>query len=312
MSLEIFCPSDAESVQSRNLLLQKSLRPTGLPYSIDQEYPILLSPDYSDFSFCIRDGRDIVGHLNVWPRIVKSSNPPFEFPIALIGNVATDATHRGKGFMAKLITQALQDAERMKFAAVLLWSDLLEFYQKFGFRSFGAELRLSFSLGENLISSSLGSGELEILTNPPLTEDLISAMKGLRPRVASEILRSDREFSRLFRIPETWLLLLVRNGEIVSYGIVGKGYDLSGVIHEWGAKSPTDLLGLVQGLLIQSGWGDVTVLAPTNLGGRWQNKLNSAADYVKAHPVGLMRSFANDSRVLSTLESLFVWGFDSI
>ncbi len=179
MRLEFANPHSKNLLKSRNTLLQKSLRPSDLPYSIDEEYPLVLASDRFQYSLCALEDNLVVGHINIWPRLLISDLSNMQIPVALVGNVATDPDFRGQGIMKQLLERSIAEAKAQGYVALFLWSDLQEFYQKFGFSSFGTEFRLTFA-ADNL--RSLMGSEVKIHVENPqtLSEDNLDQLLRLR------------------------------------------------------------------------------------------------------------------------------------
>src|SRR4051794_28539742 len=122
---QVFHP-DGRQVAARNRLLQRALRPEPAPFAIEREYPLVLGERGLGFSYCLGRGVDMVAHANLWPRTLVTGSG--EVQVGLVGNVATDERYRGQGVMRSLLLELKREAERLGLKALVLWSDLLEFY----------------------------------------------------------------------------------------------------------------------------------------------------------------------------------------
>src|SRR5690606_5092783 len=87
-------------------------------------------------------GTRIVAHANLWPRTWRTGQESFE--VGLIGNVATSTQERGRGIGTELMRQLESLARRHNLKALILWSDLLKFYQNLGYHALGTEARYFF------------------------------------------------------------------------------------------------------------------------------------------------------------------------
>jgi predicted acetyltransferase len=311
MSLQFLHPVTSSLLIERNNLLQNSLRPADLPYSIAQEYPIVLAPESHQFSLCAVDSDNVIGHINLWPRELVCNKTSQHFPVAFIGNVATDAGYRGRGVMKQLMDQTLVEAQRLGICALLLWSDLLEFYQKFGFSSFGSEFRMTFT-AESLQSISNGPLQPRWENHKNLTSARLQQLLSIRYPTHFFIRRSKDEFTKYLYIPDSYIVTAGSSKKFTSYAVIGKGYDLAGVIHEWGAMDADAMLALIASILKKTGWDQVTLLAPTTLSVNWSQTLRSYCQTIEVHAMALVRILKDDQAVRAALEQSFIWGLDSI
>ena len=297
-------PDTETLITARNELLQRTLRPIPAEIPIESEYPIVLDPRHSDLSFCVTSVTGVSAHANLWPRKVIDASGSVIAHIGLIGNVATSEDVRGQGLMKQVMTQLSARALDQGLSHLLLWSDLLSFYQKLGFESLGSELRLTF-----------GTQELEPLRHEHpvlpcqgagLGPNDLARMMARRLRLGPTLDRTASEFAKILEIPGA--LLFVGLDDEANYAIVGKGYDMGGVIHEWAASSPEVLLSMIA----QIGWVcdivEIILLAPSTLPESWTEKLAPRAKISEKHPMAIAKRISDAPR----LDDLFVWGLDAI
>jgi hypothetical protein len=220
--------------------------------------------------------------------------------VALIGNVATHTDYQGQGLMRRLMSYLWEHGQSLGVEACLLWSDLHEFYGKLGYHLVGSEQRAVFSAQKILAVDTTMSIEV----HSDVTERELEMYLRLRPKVAKTLLRSAEEFRTLLRIPD---MALLTSEDHSGYALVGKGCDMGGVIHEWGAEDPSFLLSCMQFLLRQTGWQQVMLLAPADISGLSKWKELFSYGNVQQHAAVLARNSTN-----LDLSNLFVWGLDSI
>src|SRR4051794_34006001 len=110
----LFHPRTAREFSERDALLTKSLREDGAPFPIASEYPLVLSAAGARFSYCLGLEGKIAAHANLWPRELGT------VPVGLVGNVATDAEHRGRGLMTAVMSGLGAEAEKLGLKALLL------------------------------------------------------------------------------------------------------------------------------------------------------------------------------------------------
>lgn len=301
----IYHPDETQHFQQRNALLQKCLRPEPLPFGIEEEYPIVLAAEGREFSYCQDHLGGLCSHANLWPRRVIDSRNQEIFKLGLVGNVATDPNLRGHGYMRSLLSEIEKKAAEKDLGALMLWSDLSSFYHKLGYRAVGREFRLRFRAA----SPRKCSREEEfVFFNKPTLELGMKSLEGLsqlRLPGAVALERRTDEFVRLLSIPWLEVFALKRSGQLVAYALVGKGYDMAGVVHEWGAQEPGDLEGLLTHVCGVFETEEILVLAPSSLPASWLAK--SPREEV---PMALARIL--DPKIEKELDELFIWGLDSI
>jgi predicted N-acetyltransferase YhbS len=279
-------PKTEEEFAARDSLLQASLREGGAGYGIAAEYPLVLGRAGARFSWCGFEGARVVAHINLWPREVSGRR------VGLVGNVATDPEFRGRGLMHTMFKEIRVAAQKQGLTGLVLWSDLQEFYQKLGFRSCGRERRYLYQ------AVDLGRCSQGVTVRPAGPADA-GHMLPLRHEVALTLSRSTAEMAAQLAIPDTHGFLFPR-----GYAVEGRGADLRGVVHEWGAASPEDLLGALYGIAEARDLAQVMLLAPGDLDFAWDRVLRAAALSAEEHPMALAQG--------EGLDELFVWGLDSI
>jgi hypothetical protein len=144
-----------------------------------------------------------------------------------------------------------------------------------------------------------------------LTEKTLQELLKLRPNTPLTLKRTTEEFALLLTIPATFLFIATFNEKIIGYAIIGRGMDLQGVIHEWGADSPVTLHQMIYSILKESGLDEILLLAPQESDGMndyssYFQKLGVAAEQ---HPLAWYLPLKTEAQ---SLEHLFVWGMDSI
>lgn len=296
-------PVTPELRLSRNSLLQRALRSESpQTYSIEAEYPLVLPLEKSEYSFCgilPNSPRQVLVHANFLPRTLDTQIGPIQ--VGFIGNVATDETVRGQGWMRHLFSFLENHARNHGLAALILWSDLPSFYHKLGYTPFGSERRFQCRLE----APAQWNGEIIVEETPDSA--LFAQLDTLRPVVPLTYQRTQAEWGQLLLIPDSILLLAISAGEVEGFCILGKGYDMIGVVHEWGAREPAILERLLQHILAKTGWQNLTLLAPPKLDTKWEQWLDGQE--CSLHPVGLLQALTPQAKIL---ETAFFWGMDGI
>ena len=315
--MKIFTPNSSTEYAERNSLLQKSLRENTPYFSIESEYPIVLSKDGSHFSYCYRHESELVAHANLWPRVVTCSVTKQRWQIGLIGNVATDERFRGRGIMSNVLEHLKSVATDTNLSILILWSDLLEFYQKQGFRSFGEERRYIYtrvSLHQGLSDHSFSDRFFNKHEISGLNEVVLDTFIDLRPKTSLTIDRTTSEFAALLKIPNLKVFTSSDNaGRITAFAVLGKGADMESVVHEWGGETAGDILSLLSFILADSKLEAVMLLSPKGLPKPLHNELNRFTAETEEHPMALAWTHPGLAKKdLNQLQELFIWGLDSI
>lgn len=298
--MRFFHPKTVADFSARDRLLTHALRAEWAPFPIATEYPLVLSESGVHTSYCLGEGETILAHANLWPRLMIDQQGTREIRIGLVGNVATDAAHRGQGLMRRLLEKLKAQASTSGLSALVLWSDLLEFYQKQGFSSCGQEARYVFHTKRLPASKSWRQ-------TAPVGTDLRRCLD-LRLPVPTTLARSVEEFAALLTIPATDFL---RHDS--GYLVMGKGVDMLGVVHEWGAPDPETLLGGLRTAAAARNFDECMLLAPATLAPEWHSALAAHAVRTEIHPMALMWTpEGTDPATRSSLASSFIWGLDSI
>jgi len=308
--MTLYHPNDPSHFQHRNQLLQTCLRPDPLPFPIEQEYPIVLAPEGRSFSFCHDFQNQLCSHANLWPRKVLDTLGTEQFPVGLVGNVATDPRWRGHGHMRSLLTAVEEIARESQLEALFLWSDLSSFYQKLGYLSVGQEYHFHF-LESRPAKKQKTQARLVKMATVDLTDEILKNMLRTRCEVSLTLGRSLEDFRQLLKIPWLELYIAWESGDIVAYTLLGKGYDMMGVIHEWGAEDPIFLLDLIHFIRREKSMPQCMLLAPAELDPSWHQDFLEEASAVEALPMALVKVL-HASRSREELQNLFIWGLDSI
>lgn len=297
-----------QDLTERNRLLQECLRPEPLPFPIATEYPLVLSPEEMEFSYGIFQEDKICSHANLWPRRVLNLTGEEVFKVGLVGNVATHSAWRGHGLMRSLLTAIEEEATRQELDALILWSDLESFYHKLGFKSVGKEYRFGFLAGD--FTKSMATRTIRSIKGKDLSAEMLKYLMELRPKIPLTLERSAEEFQRLLNIPWLELYLSTSDSAIDGYAMVGKGYDMLGIVHEWAAKDCRGLLDILAQICRSKQLEQITLLAPRDIPSSWIQELKKRSALIEEYPMALMRPL-ND-RVANNLDKLFIWGLDSI
>ena len=338
---EFFEPIAAVQRDARDRLLAERLRPDrSRDYPIASEYPLVLGSEGTRHSICVvpRDdsleARAIVAHANLWLRTMTSNSQTDgmgQIKLALVGNVATGTQAQGKGWMRKLLAEIERRAQSQGADAIVLWSDLTDFYQKMGFVPAGKELRIMLSVPKLSQLDRPNVWTPEGYQTGKLPHDLMHRMLELRSmgfkQPFFQLERSIHEFSELLKIPD--LALFVGHSRIKKaidttmghhdrsidfYFIIGKGADMQGVIHEWGTTDMNLLLGGAGAIAQSGGLEEIMILVPPAIEEARSTFLHQASTSIEGHAMAWVKPLSPESKHLvdRTLLNGFIWGLDSI
>ncbi len=293
---------DPKQLVARHRLLQSSLRPDS-NYDIEMEYPHVFSLQDSSITGLI-DQIPIV-HANILFREFAAIDGQ-TWKAALIGNVATEESFRGQGLQKQLFTHLENMARNENADVLVLWSDLENFYEKLGFCQFGGEVRYQLAAHKSSSDSFLNVTQIDIRT---LNEFDLVRLMGIRPPNVLTLQRSPTLFKEILTIPEMGLFLgRDREQKIQAWAITGKGCDMHGVFHEWGATSPKALSSLFSAIFKSLATKEFLVLAPSALDQVWHDALREFSISKSDHYMALVKQLS--SRQLPV--GAFIWGLDSI
>lgn len=290
-------------------LLQKTMRPKNLNYPIHQEYPIVLAPQSGGFSYGLKASGKVLAHLNLWPRAFTSLDGHTKVQVGLVGNVATHPDWQGRGLMKRLFTFLEELAHQHHLAALILWSDLDEFYHGLGFQSLGQEWLFKVKTQPKVDRSTW---DVAFPKPCDLSSTDFDRMLSLRPQVAATLIRSSAEFARMLSIPFCDLCTLSQNGIIYAFSVLGKGYDMEGVIHEWGGVSPNAVTSCFNRLAQQLSLKYFYVLSPYNLKSEWLGEFGNLAVEKSILDMAWIKAIDLSRPQMELLDQSFIWGLDSI
>jgi predicted N-acetyltransferase YhbS len=149
-------------------------------------------------------------------------------PVGIIGGVATDARFRGQKIASRLTERLCEIAEQKGLAAVLLWGSQHGLYRRVGFELEGTQIRVA--LGQL-------QPEAEPLAQTVRTGYHLSIFeRAMRRNEGIAVGNRDMGWYSAHRNVR-WVWTENPQGELQSYVGIGRGIDLTGIIHEWGGDA---------------------------------------------------------------------------
>lgn len=301
-----------QEIAARDALLATALRPDGSPFPIAAEYPLVLAPGQTRFSHILCADADLVAHANLLPRRLVAPDGTYLLSVGLVGNVATDERWRGRGCMRTLFENMERVAAAEGLAALVLWSDLLSFYQGLGFRSRGGEYRVALD-AKSLQDGAANAAGIAALDPADVSDEVLTALMRLRPAVAATVERTPADMRALLGIPGSLAFVCRERNEVTAWGVLGKGCDMAGVVHEWGFRDPSAFLSGLARLRQVCELKELMILCPAGARQTWEPVLARRAAAIEEHPMAIMKPLRKLSGAEeSLLDAAFVWGLDSI
>ncbi|MCB0379262.1 MAG: GNAT family N-acetyltransferase [Bdellovibrionales bacterium] len=236
--MEARAPQSQEWKQIDNFL-NETLR-KDIKWSLKDEYPLAFEEKNLANIRIIEEQGNILSHAVLKPTIIKTHWHVFK--VGFIGSVVTNESHRGQGLSQSVIQSCIQAAEQQDCDFAMLWTDLFDFYQKFGFEVAGSEIALQ--VNTNFKSST--KKDLRILDTAQVSpHDILK----LYNRHNLKTLRTAIDIQKYLKIPNSevftgWNRL---TNQLEAYCVLGKGADFHNYIHEWGG-SVSALLSLVESI----------------------------------------------------------------
>lgn len=217
-------------------LMQSALRERG---QLEAEYPLVFGDASSGDIIGLEEGDSLVSSCAILRRELMFEGQTLS--VGLIGSVATAPEFRGRGFARKVLDEACSVLAKKGATIAWLWANDAEVYASMGWRPSGAELLY-------LVHPE----QRTFLPNPkgvrPYGESDLDSVYALYQEHDCRVRRSRDEMRALLGVPGMTVLVQEENGRVIGYACVGRGEDLTQVMHEWGGGCPS-VLALLHGHL---------------------------------------------------------------
>ncbi len=203
-------------------LIEKSFGYTN-EFHYKEDFLPLFDSRFNSHSISLYDNEKLIGHLGYCLRdiIIKNSTLPFCF----IGAIAIDEQYRGKGLFKLMMNKVIEDLNN-EVAGFLLWSSENQMYEKYEFYECGH----IYKWGEEEITSSY----TKVLN---LNFQQLEQMKSLYEKCwSNRVIRTDQHWRALNDMSSIDVYIDNENENIKGYFIRNKGFDLSGIIHEYACE----------------------------------------------------------------------------
>jgi predicted N-acetyltransferase YhbS len=188
------------------------------PHQFFHDFPIWGSSQVLRLG--IFEGQNLVSHVGI--RFTKMHTQTKSESIALIGAVATSASHRGKGLSTNLLKEALRIIDERNCNWSFLWGSEHAFYGKLGFKLQGEQGRAPLSA---LVLDPKGIITTDIKLG--MTEAIFTHLKSEKNGIQFQ--ESDREW--VWKHKTVKWFHLENPFAFIAYE---RGMDLKHIVHEMG------------------------------------------------------------------------------
>lgn len=220
---------DRSELQRCLPLLDAWLLP-GSFYGVQHTWPMLYRSDGSGSFFGVFDDDRLLAHCAF--RVAPLRTGAGLRRVALLGSVATDPAHRGRGLASSLLQTALEECRSQGVDAVLLWAEQPDLYARCGFEPGPAESCALLRAGAPGAAAPARAGVRIRLAEVGDHEDLLR-LHGQKPQ---GVVRDRQTMSGLLTTPGMWTFVLQRGETVLAYACCGKGADLQNWWHEVGGE----------------------------------------------------------------------------
>jgi predicted N-acetyltransferase YhbS len=196
--------------------------------------PLVSESNFHNCFIMIDENENVLAHIGVCERNILG------FPVAMLGGIAVDETHRGKGHFKELIQDVMAE-KRSDVACFILWSDQEELYKKYGFHLCGTQIEMP-SKGKTKEYTKTKFNAL----NPNQLKQIQDLYTKSFASLYTTIERSANDWQDLLKINSSDLYIKENDGTITDYFFMNKGQDLTDVIFEYGTAG--DIKDLIKAI----------------------------------------------------------------
>lgn len=215
------------------------------PFSFKTDFAPLMDESNHHNCFILIDENDrVLSHIGVKERIISISGE--DIPVAMLGGIAVDGDFRGKGYFQTLLQDVLAE-KRSDTALFLLWSNQESLYSKYGFYLCGRQ----YEFNQTNKKSGFKKTIYEQLSQKQKIE-IQGLYENSFKKLYLSLYRDSSDWSLLGKITSSELYIREEENKISDYFFLGKGQDLTGIIHEYGSNR--NMESFIQEA---SGWGNI-------------------------------------------------------
>ena len=198
-------------------------------------HPLVRKSNHRNLHLLLED-KTLAAHIGLLPKNLIFGER--HFPVALIGGVATAKAKRGRGYFHRLMVKVLENPS--PYMGHFLWGELESLYKKYGFHQMGI---LREQKSHSLSPLAGYTRTLYKKLSPALKRQL----QNIHSLNTQNFITLQRDWSGIEKITSCRLYIKQdHKGELTNYFFVGKGRDLTNIVHEaFGLPDhPNDLAGL--------------------------------------------------------------------
>ncbi|MCA9510927.1 MAG: GNAT family N-acetyltransferase [Myxococcales bacterium] len=221
--------------------LGDGLRP-GRPGALERESPLAFDPRAPERHRVAWIGEQPAAHALAMP--VRAVAGHARLPLGLIGSVYADPAHRGRGLARACIEDAVSFLRGDGACAVLLWSDLDDFYAPLGFSPVGRDWLDVCDAAA--IARAMRAPRAARVGAPSSVH--LPALEALARGRAARIERPSFALARMAAADGCELVAaFAPDGAPTAFAACGRGDDFHDVVHDW-AGAPDGVLACLDAL----------------------------------------------------------------
>lgn len=188
------------------------------PHSFYVDFYPLFGSEFNNGHLCALYNEEVVGHLAYCQREIIISNKHYK--VVFLGGIAVAKEYRGLGIFKTLMQKAIALLEN-EAHFFMLWSGDAGMYEPFDFQECGA----IYQWGE--LESNLPTRSLSTLSHT----ELMHIKELYELSWPNRIMRDEQQWQALLKMKSVQV-----HFSNDSYAFIGKGFDLGGVMHEYGSR----------------------------------------------------------------------------
>ena len=210
-------------------------------FHFDIDFHPLMGPSNHTNCHLLIENSKIIGHIGVLPRILQHQG--LQSKVILLGGICIDATFQGKGLFKNFFNSVINNYKEHSLA--FLWSNLDQFYLKYDFIQAGH----LYSHGNLDATTELLKEEnfkpAELKSLPLSDKTTIYQLYQNQTKNMSTLVRDISDWKKIEMITSMKTYIKRDNkNNIEAYAFLGKGMDLTNILHEVIAKPDSDVSGL--------------------------------------------------------------------
>lgn len=207
--------------QETTTLIEKAFKYRA-PFRFEEDFITLMNSDNAHHLYLLTENEQVIAHLGVKIRDLNINN--HRIPVAMMGGIAVDETHRGQGLFSYMMSE-VKKIHQDKVGAFILWSDMPALYEKHDFHLCGSQYpfaRKSEKTTFQLLTHATNDEQLRV------KEIHYSFFQ----KHFAYVERTQDDWDQLFNSKSTKIYVNDRS-HITSYYVQHKGMDLNHIIHEF-------------------------------------------------------------------------------